>query len=321
MLFSILKFPARLAFLIYCRHIRISHKEMLTLDGPLLIAANHPNSFFDAIVLATLFKKPIYSLARGDAFSKPLYAKLLAALNILPVYRVTEGVENLEHNYSTFDKCKELFNQKGIVLIFSEGRCINEWHLRPLMKGTARLAISSWQDGIPLKVLPTGINYSSFLSFGKNIELGFGKCISAADVPTENGHGKSIASFNAQLNAALSLLVKEVDKSDRNGVKSAFKVPVAFATKTGLFFPAVAGWLLHAPLYLPIKHFALKKAAPFDHYDSVMTGLLFLTYPVYVSLLSTMVYLITKSPLSWLLFLVMPFCAWAYTQVKHQFED
>jgi 1-acyl-sn-glycerol-3-phosphate acyltransferase len=321
LLFSILKFPARLAFLIYCRHIRISHKEMLKLDGPLLIAANHPNSFFDAIVLTTLFKKPVYSLARGDAFKNPFIARLLACLNIMPVYRVTEGVENLEHNYTTFDKCRELFKQNAIVLIFCEGRCINEWHLRPLMKGTARLAISSWQEGIPLKVLPTGINYSSFLCFGKNIELGFGKSITAADIPTDNGHGKSIATFNAQLNTALTQLVKEIDRNDRTLIKSSFAIPVAMAKKILLFVPAAAGWLLHAPLYLPLKKFALKKAAPFDHFDSVMTGLLFLLYPIYLLLLNIAVYVITKNPLSWLLVLALPFCAWAYAQVKHQFED
>jgi 1-acyl-sn-glycerol-3-phosphate acyltransferase len=321
LLFSILKFPARLAFYIYCRHIRISHKEMLELDGPLLIAANHPNSFFDAIILTTLFKKPVYSLARGDAFKHPFIAKLLVSLNILPVYRVTEGVENLEHNYTTFDKCREIFKQKGIVLIFCEGRCINEWHLRPLMKGTARLALSSWEEGIPLKVLPTGINYSSFVSFGKNIELGFGNCITAADVPTDNGHGKSIASFNAQLNASLKQLVKEIDRNDRALIKSSFHVRVPIAKKILLFIPAVAGWLLHAPLYLPLKKIAYTKAAHNDHFDSAMTGSLFLLYPFYLLLLSTLTYFITKNSMSWLILPVLPFCAWAYTQVKHQFED
>jgi 1-acyl-sn-glycerol-3-phosphate acyltransferase len=321
LLFSLLKFPARLAFYIYCRHISINKKEMLALHGPLLIAANHPNSFFDAIILTTLFKKPVYSLARGDAFKKPFIARLLASLNILPVYRVTEGVENLEHNYTTFDRCREIFKQNGIVLIFCEGRCINEWHLRPLMKGTARLAISSWQDGIPLKVIPTGINYNSFVTFGKNIQLGFGNCITSADIDTDNGHGKSIASFNKQLNEQLQQLVIEINKADRSRIKSSFHITVSWVKKILLCIPAIAGWLLHAPLYLPLKRFALKKAAPFDHYDSVITGMLFLIYPIYLMLLAAIAYLITKNPLSWLLMLALPGCAWAYTQVKHQFED
>jgi 1-acyl-sn-glycerol-3-phosphate acyltransferase len=321
LLFSILKFPARLAFYIYCRHIRISHKDMLALDGPLLIAANHPNSFFDAIVLTTLFKKPVYSLARGDAFANPFIAKILASLNILPVYRVTEGVENLEHNYTTFDRCRQLFKQNGIVLIFCEGRCINEWRLRPLMKGTARLAISSWQEGIPLKVLPAGINYSSFTTFGKNIQLNFGSCIAAADIDTDNGHGKSIGSFNTQLNAQLRQLVVEADKTDREKIQSAFKVDVPAIKKILLLVPAALGWLLHAPLYLPLKRFAYKRAAHNDHFDSVMTGLLFLLYPLYLLLITIAAVLITHSLYAFLLLLLMPFCAWAYSQVKHQFED
>jgi len=151
---------------------------MLNEQGPVLIAANHPNSFLDAIILATLFKNPVYSLARGDAFHKKIIAKILASFNMLPVYRVSEGVENLEHNYSTFDACRDLFKQQKIVLIFSEGRCINEWHLRPLKKGTARLALAAWEQNIPLKVLPLGINYSNFKKFGKTLKLNFGNIIS-----------------------------------------------------------------------------------------------------------------------------------------------
>ena len=162
MLYSILKIWVRFAAVIFCRKIIINHPERLKMDGPLLLAANHPNSFLDAIILDILFKKPIWSLARGDVFKKPVIIKLLTQVKILPVYRTSEGVENLDSNYTTFEACKNIFRNKGAVLMFSEGKCINEWHLRPLKKGTARLAISSWQEGIDVKVLPVGINYSSF---------------------------------------------------------------------------------------------------------------------------------------------------------------
>ena len=154
MLYSFVKIIARLALPIYCRNIAINKKELLKHKGPLLLAVNHPNSFLDAIILCTLFDGTVYSLARGDAFKNKFFAKILFLFKMFPVYRVSEGVENMDENYKTFDQCKEIFKQNGIVLIFSEGRCINEWHLRPLMKGTARLAISSWEEGIPLQVLP-----------------------------------------------------------------------------------------------------------------------------------------------------------------------
>ena len=78
---------------------------MLLQQGPLLIAANHPNSFLDAIILGSLFKTHVYSLARGDAFVGKFFTRILRSFKMLPVYRVSEGVENLEHNYTTFEAC------------------------------------------------------------------------------------------------------------------------------------------------------------------------------------------------------------------------
>jgi len=182
MLYKILYLPARLLIHFYCRKLIINNTTMLHEQGPLLIAANHPNSFLDAIILDTLFKNPVYSLTRGDAFKGKLISKILTSLNMLPVYRISEGAENLDNNYFTFDECQKIFRKNGIVLVFSEGRCINEWHLRPLKKGTARLALSAWQQNIPLKILPVGINYSSFRTFGKNVFLKFGSLINKEDI-------------------------------------------------------------------------------------------------------------------------------------------
>ncbi|MEP6583590.1 MAG: 1-acyl-sn-glycerol-3-phosphate acyltransferase, partial [Ginsengibacter sp.] len=136
MLYKFLLWPARIFIHFYCRRIIINKASLLNCKGPLLIASNHPNSFLDAIILATLFKNPIYSLARADAFANKLITKILTSFNMLPVYRISEGTQNLENNYSTFSACQDIFKKNGIVLIFSEGRCINEWHLRPLKKGT-----------------------------------------------------------------------------------------------------------------------------------------------------------------------------------------
>ena len=111
MLFSLIKRYARLAIKIFCRKIIINKPEWLLAKGPLLLASNHPNSFLDAIILCTIFDKPVYSLARGDAFNGKLISRLLTSFKMLPVYRVTEGVENLEENYNTFNACKEILNK------------------------------------------------------------------------------------------------------------------------------------------------------------------------------------------------------------------
>ena len=320
MLYSFVKIIARIAIKIYCRDIQFNKKELLKLDGPLLLAANHPNSFLDAVILCTLFNKPVYSLARGDAFKNKFYAKILYKFKMFPVYRVSEGVENMDENYKTFDLCKEIFKQNGIVLIFSEGLCINEWHLRPLKKGTARLAASSWQAGIPLKVLPVAINYSSFNKFGKNIKLFFGDFITAEDVNPDNGHGKSIQSFNTKLLQQLQPFVFEIDKNNTQKLYNTFYVHQPVVNKILFFIPAVSGWLLHAPLYYPLKKFVQLKNKGNDHYDSIITGILLLAYPLYLIIIPLLVFTITKQWLAFVLLLLLPVTAWALVQLKKQMD-
>ena len=280
---------------------------MLQSQGPLLIASNHPNSFLDAIILATLFKNPVYSLARGDAFKRKLTARILASFNMLPVYRVSEGVENLENNYGTFTECQNLFSQNKIVLIFSEGRCINEWHLRPLKKGTARLALTAWHQNIPVKVLPLGINYSNFRKYGKTLMLNFGNIITIADISTDLQSGKALTEFNHKLREELEKLVFEIDKSDHEKLKKYFNLEQGLLKKIFLLIPAIAGFLIHFPLYYTIHFFIKDKAS--DHYDSVMTGLLFFIYPLYVLTVTFLIFFLTHSVISLWLLLFIPLTA------------
>lgn len=318
MLYKLLKFPAKIALYFYCRNITINKKEFLQSEGPLLIAANHPNSFLDAIILATLFKKPIYSLARGDAFANNFYTKLLRSMNMLPVYRISEGAENLEHNYKTFSACIDNFKENGIVLIFSEGLCKNEWHLRPLKKGTARLAITAWQQNIPLKVLPAGINYSSFRMFGKNVIINFGELIQKENFNEAIPAGQAIAAFNYKLYEQLKELIIEIDKNDKENIRRTFFVPQPVVKKTLLAIPAAAGYIIHAPLYYFVVTIIKNRAN--DHYDSVVVGMLFLLYPIYLFGIILIVFLLTKNYLCWLLLIAIPFTAWSVLQLKKQFN-
>ncbi|MEO6731497.1 MAG: 1-acyl-sn-glycerol-3-phosphate acyltransferase [Ferruginibacter sp.] len=318
MLYGFVKIVARAAIKLYCRDIQLNKSELLKCDGPLLLAVNHPNSFLDAIILCTIFDRPVYSLARGDAFKGKLITKILLSLKMLPVYRVSEGVENLEENYTTFEECKKIFKQNGIVLIFSEGYCINEWHLRPLKKGTARLAISSWADGISLKVLPIGINYSSFEKFGKNIRLSFGEFIEVHGIDLTNTAGKAILEFNSKLRQQLTPFVFEIDKTDTQKLHQHFYLAQPVLKRILLFFPSLLGWLLHAPLYYPVKFFVIKKTNSTDHFDSVMVAFLFISYPLYVGLITMLVFAGGSKWYVVLLPLIFPATAWAHLQLKRQ---
>ena len=237
---------------------------------------------------------------------------------MLPVYRLSEGSENLDENYKTFDDCIKVFKQDGIVLIFSEGACVNEWNLRPLKKGTARLVLKAWEQGIPLKIIPTGINYNSFSRFGKYVILNFGEIISRENFPVllnENA-GQKIQTFNAALKMQLEKIVLQINPTDKKALKEIFKVSVSPAKKILLFIPAVLGWLLHAPLYIPMQKLAYKKFSLTGHYNSVLLGLLFFSYPLYLVLIALALYLIGDG--LWLagVYITMPFLGYSVVQVK-----
>jgi len=306
--------------LIFCRRVIINKPGLLKKKGPLLLACNHPNSFLDAVIIADLFREPVYSLARGDVFKKPFYRKMLKALKMFPVYRTSEGVENLGINYETFDECKTVFSKNGVVLIFSEAKCINEWHLRPLRKGTARLSFSSWEENIPLEVLPVGINYSSFRRFSKNVFINFGEILSKNDFERDEPDGKRNLAFNLKLKEQLHQLVFEINKTDIQKQKRMLEKKPSLFAKTFLFIPAAIGWLVHAPLYIPVKNFTYKKTVNNDHYDSLLVALLLFIYPVWVILLTLVIVLFTNNPVFWLLIVVLPFTAWAYVQLKPQLD-
>jgi 1-acyl-sn-glycerol-3-phosphate acyltransferase len=298
----------------------INKPDLLKIKGPLLLASNHPNSFLDSVILDTLFEQPIWSLARGDVFKKKLVIRILTALKILPVYRTSEGVENLSENYKTFDACIDLFKKNAVVMIFSEGKCINEWHLRKLKKGTARLAIKTWQENIPLKVLPVGINYSSFRRFGKNMFINFGDIIDKEDINFTEADGLRHQSFNNQLQQQLEQLVFEIPKTDKQRQKELLEINPSLPKKIILLIPAAIGWIVHAPFYLPARSFTWKRTYNNDHYDSIITGILLFTYPFYLLLLTLLLFLFTNSRYAALLMLILPFTAWSYVQLKPQVD-
>ena len=317
-MYQFLKVLSHLAMLIWCRRLIINKPEFLKEKGPLLLVCNHPNSFLDSVILDTLFKQPVWNLARGDAFKTKMIGRILKALKIMPVYRTSEGVENLQENYKTFDDCISMFRQNGVVAIFIEGKCINEWHLRPLKKGTARLAFRAWEEGIPLKVLPAGINYSSFTRFGKNLFLNFGDIITMNDFNLTIAEGLKYQSFNNKLRTELEKLVYEIPKTDREAQAAALEIKPSRAKKILLAVPAAIGWLIHLPLYWPLKKFIWKRTYTNDHYDSVMTGVLIFIYPLYVLLISFFLIILTDSSWFITLFLLFPFMARSYIQLKSQ---
>lgn len=299
MFYSLVKIWVRLALRIFCTNTTVRDRESLAIAGPVLLVANHPNSFLDAIVIGAQFNRPVHFLARGDAFHKPWHNTLLRMLNMIPIYRLREGKENLHLNEWAFRRSKEVLGEGGIVLIFIEGICLNTHQLQPFKKGAARIAWENRQ--LPgFSILPMAIAFDSFSRFGKEVTLHFGASLLPRNLLPYEDEARSLIFFNQSLFAEIN---QRIQVPIAAGLTALQKIILACS--------AWVGWLVHAPLYYPVKTIVLKKTKGTVFFDSVLFGALLFLYPLYL-LLFCFLFHLAGLPISvvWLTLLLFPISAW-----------
>ncbi|MGV9012140.1 MAG: 1-acyl-sn-glycerol-3-phosphate acyltransferase [Flavobacteriales bacterium] len=249
-------------------------------DAVLLLASNHPNSFFDALVIATHLPHQMRFLARGDAFRDPRVAKVLRALFMIPIYRMSEGRTELKRTADSFDQAQKDLEGGGSVLVFSEGLSVNEPGLRPLGKGTARITYRAWQSGLDMQVLPIWLRYDTFHRPFMDV------CISTGGImekrtPGPGSEAVFLRQFNSDLRERLLSTSATVD------LARAYELTQRPSALRGIYhgllaFPAMVGLILHAPWYFSLRTFTTGKTRGSVFFDSVLFGLLFLTYPLWL---------------------------------------
>lgn len=190
MLYRLVRPLAALGIRANYQHICLSNTERIPRDKPVILAANHPTAFMEPCILACFLDRPLYFLVRGDFFQKPIFNFLLRQLNMLPVFRMRDGgYKKLKHNYSTFEACFETLKANKTIMILAEGRTIHEKRLRPIQKGTARIALGALQrfpDLEDVYVVPVGVNYTYAEQSRTRVMIDFGKPIQARSYLTED---------------------------------------------------------------------------------------------------------------------------------------
>ena len=156
---------------LYFRKIKIYDYENVSPNKPLIICANHGNSFMDAILMAIIFKRKLHFLARADAFNTPFKRWFLGKINMMPVYRIRDGREVLKNNDAIFDRCQQILENNGAILIFPEGNCIVEKRLRTFKAGFVQMAYASTLKN--LELLTVSINYSKPFKFNSEVDFYF----------------------------------------------------------------------------------------------------------------------------------------------------
>lgn len=212
MFYSLLKKTVSIAVSTYYRRIQIKGLENIPLDRPVLIASNHPNAFMDAVLLTLFFPRRTYSLARSDVFNTAFKRKIMNYFQIMPIYRIQDGADQLYKNTEVFEKCHSLLNQKASILIFPEGICVQERRLRRLRKGLARIAFGSLEVAdfnMDLCIVPVGINYTKPSKYGGDLLLNISAPIEVEDYIEQYKKDKvrAINKLTADLETAMSKLI------------------------------------------------------------------------------------------------------------------
>ncbi len=264
---QILKLFIQAGLWLFCHEIHLKNKQLFKTKGPLLIIANHPNSFLDALIIGSYYQRRVYFLARGDAFKKPIHRFILESLNMIPVYRLREGKEFLHLNDYAFNKSIDLLSKGYAVLIFIEGICINSHELQPFKKGTARILEGVQKLNVNLKIHIAGIAFNQLRGIGKKINL----------IISEMSNIPNI--LNSKERVVFNQIVFEQLKENIIIPTTPTRV-----NKNNIFYS------LHLPYYNIIKKWVDRKTKYTVFFDSVLFSVLLFTYPLFLIL----VYLILK---------------------------
>ena len=206
-------------FRAYFRRIFYSNLKKVPLEKPLLFVGNHQNSFMDGILVGSYLPQPIHFTMRADMFRNPVARFCLHELNVSPVYRIEEGLENVHKNLEAFTAIYDVLQKNGNFIMFSEGVCIQEKRLHKLRKGTARLAFGTEEKfGLDVNIVPVGINYTYPAGFRKEVMINFHDSFSIRELKDlyQAHPAKALLSFNEKCYDGLleEVIIVEDPKND-----------------------------------------------------------------------------------------------------------
>jgi 1-acyl-sn-glycerol-3-phosphate acyltransferase len=181
-MYRALRGALRIGVDVYYLEIESTGVEHVPDEGPVIFAANHPNSIMDTFILGSQIDRKVHYLARSGLFANPLVAWLFDRCGVIPLYRRQDDPTQTERNRDSFERAYELLAEGDCLGIFPEGRNAPERAVLEIKTGTARIALGAESRcgyDLGVKIVPVGLNFSNRDRFLTNVLVRFGEPLDA----------------------------------------------------------------------------------------------------------------------------------------------
>lgn len=208
---------------LYFVEVRVMHPARIPETGPVILAANHPASILDAILMALQTRRQIHFLAKSTLFRNRFVAALLYRLGAIPVYRAREVEGSGMRNVVVFEKVYDLFEQGGCLGLFPEGRNSPPGQVFNLRTGCARIALGAEARNnyrLGLTIVPVGLTFERRELFMSAVLLRFGPPLHPADYAAIHREDPeaSVERLTADLQASLRRQAMHVEDDQIRGL-------------------------------------------------------------------------------------------------------
>ena len=166
---------------IFFGRLRIIGVENLRPDQGAILAANHPNTFLDPLLITAIAPGRLHYWAKSTLWKLPMLGGVLDSLGALPVYRRQDSPSRSGGNKQTLNIAAKKLEHGAHILIFPEGVSEPGLSLKPIKTGAARLGFQALEAGgwkNDIVIAPIGIDYHEPTIFRTHVTIRIGKPVS-----------------------------------------------------------------------------------------------------------------------------------------------
>jgi glycerol-3-phosphate O-acyltransferase / dihydroxyacetone phosphate acyltransferase len=181
-------------------------------SGAAILLPNHPNALLDPAVVWASADRDVRFLAKSTLFDGALRPVLVGA-GAIPVYRKLDQGVDTSRNTETFAAVSAALADGDAICIFPEGLSHSSGRLEPLRTGAARMALAAERAGIPVALVPVGLNFDRKTVFRSRAIVVFGPPFSARGLlpPSDDSYSAAVRALTDRIAARMRLLLVEAD--------------------------------------------------------------------------------------------------------------